>query len=57
MDFFKPNSPMKDCSMEDGPNTLFDEPTGDYTMTTINKGKGCGLVSHDEQTADSPSKK
>jgi hypothetical protein len=57
VDFLKPNSLVKDCSMEDGPNTLLDEPTGDYTVTTSNKGKGCGLASHDEQIADSPSKK
>jgi hypothetical protein len=46
--FFKPNSQVKDCNMEDGPNTLLDEPTRDYTVTTSNKGKGCGLASHDE---------
>jgi hypothetical protein len=48
VDFLKPNSLVKDCSMEDGPNTLLDESIGDYIATTSNKDKGCRLANHDE---------
>jgi hypothetical protein len=40
-------------------NTLIDLPNGDYGATTssINKGKGAGLIDNDEHVIDSPTKK